>query len=154
MLGSQWSDPLKVVISDDTPPNNPVITGPDKIKPLLTYLFIFNATDNDTGQHLFYDIDWGNGEGVVGLGPYDSGEAVHQTHSWTLKGDYIIKARVYDGYVYSGWTTFTLKVSLSLDMVSSNSQLLHLVQQGETVGSSPSSQPLQNLILLHHQTIN
>ena len=154
--GSPWSEPLVVTITDNNPPNNPIITGPDQIKPLLTYHFIFNATDNDTGQKLFYDIDWGDGNGVSGLGPYDSGEAVHQTHSWILKGNYSIKARVKDELgAYSGWTIFTLKVSLSIDVGSSSSQLLlNLVQQGENVGSSSSNQLLQNLMLLRHQTIN
>jgi hypothetical protein len=147
--GSVPSETLIVKITDNNPPNKPTITSPNQIKPLLTYLFTFNATDNDTGQTLFYDIDWGDGNGVSGLGPYDSGEAMHTTHSWTLKGNYVIKARVKDNLgAESEWTTLTIKVSLSLVVGSSSSQLLqNLVLQGENVGSSPSNQLLQNLMM-------
>jgi len=122
-----WSDPHTISIVDNRPPNNPTITGPNQVKPLLTYLFTFNATDDDPGQQLFYDIDWGDGNGASGLGPYDSGEVVPFTHSWNLKGNYVIKARVKDSVgAESDWTTFTISVSFAL-VESQNSQMLQIL---------------------------
>ena len=154
--GSIWSEPLDVTISDNTPPNNPTITGPNQVKPLLTYLFIFNATDNDTGQQLYYAIDWGDGNGAVGLGPYDSGEAVHFTHSWNFKGNYVIKARVTDEPgAESEWTYFTLIVSLSIDIGGSSNQLFsNLVLKGANIGGLSGSQLLQNLMIRGQTTNN
>ncbi|MCX6667843.1 MAG: hypothetical protein NTV74_06390 [Euryarchaeota archaeon] len=154
--GSIWSNPLIVTISDNTPPNNPTITGPDQVKPLLSYLFLFNATDNDTGQQLYYAIDWGDGNGAVGLGPYDSGEAVHFTHSWNLKGDYVIKARVTDEPgADSEWVYFPLVVSMSIDIGSSSNQLFgNLVLKGANIGGLLGNQLLQNLMMRGQTTNN
>jgi hypothetical protein len=103
-MGSPWSDPLLVTVTDNIPPNAPIITGPSQIKPLLRYTFTFNGTD-DNGQELRYDIEWGDGKKEVGLGPYESGESFNLTHSWLKKGNYSIRARSTDSFgAQSNWT--------------------------------------------------
>jgi len=110
---SSWSDPLVVIITDNTPPNTPTITGKTNIKPLKQYLYIINATDPEN-QDVKYDIDWGDGNGASGLGPYLSGAEIPMKHAWTLKGTYTIKVRAVDTVGgQSDWATLDITVALS-----------------------------------------
>jgi len=55
---------------------------------------------------LFYDIDWGDGNGGTGLGPHHSGEAFTLSHTWKIKGTYTIKTRTADtAGAKSEWAT-------------------------------------------------
>ena len=102
--GSPMSEPLTVVVTDNTPPFDPKITGPAQIKPLVTYTFTFNATD-EFDHDVTFDIDWNDGNGLAGLGPYQSGETVELTHTWAKKGSYRIRAMATDQFgAESNWT--------------------------------------------------
>jgi len=102
--GSPVSEPLAVVVTDNTPPFDPTITGPSQIKPLVTYTFTFNATD-EFDHDVIFDIDWGDGNGLAGQGPYNSGELVELTHTWARKGSYRIRAMATDQFgMESNWT--------------------------------------------------
>jgi hypothetical protein len=110
---SPLSDPLVVTITDNTPPNNPTIDGPTKIRPQKEYLFTISTTDPDD-HDIYLSIDWGDGNGAVGLGPYSSGQEVPFKHSWSFKGTYTIKVRATDtAGGESDWTTLDISVSLS-----------------------------------------
>jgi len=103
--GSILSDPLTVVITDNTPPNTPTITGESHIKPRVSYTYTLNGTD-DQEQDLRYDIDWGDGNGGTGIGPHHSGEAFTMAHTWKTKGNYTIKTRTTDtAGAKSEWAT-------------------------------------------------
>ncbi|HVQ00882.1 MAG TPA: C25 family cysteine peptidase [Candidatus Thermoplasmatota archaeon] len=111
--GSMPSDSLQVWVRDDSEPSAPTIQGPTQIKPHVSYTFILNAT-SEFGHDLLYDIDWGDGHGSSGLGPYHSGEAVNFTHTWTKKGTYVIKARATDTLgMVSDWSTMQVVAPLS-----------------------------------------
>jgi len=86
------SEVLTVVVTDNTPPFDPTITGPATIKPKVAQTYTFNAVD-EFDHDVTFDIDWGDGNGAAGLGPYQSGESLELTHTWARKGSYIIKAR-------------------------------------------------------------
>jgi hypothetical protein len=102
--GSPVSAPLAVVVTDNTPPFDPTITGPGQIKPKVTYTFTFNATD-EFDHDVTFDIDWGDGNGLAGLGPYLSGETFELTHSWAKKGTYSVRAKATDEFgAESNWT--------------------------------------------------
>jgi hypothetical protein len=104
-IASDLSEPLTVTVTDNRPPDLPIITGPGQIKPLIKYTFTFTGTDGD-GQDLLYDIDWGDGKKEVKLGPYHSGETFNVTHSWLKKGNYTIQARTTDPIgTQSEWAT-------------------------------------------------
>jgi len=106
--GSPASDPLAVMITDNTPPNAPTITGESQIKPRVSYTYTFNGTD-DQEQDLLYDIDWGDGNGGTGLGPHHSGEAFTMAHTWKTKGNYTIRTRTADtAGAKSEWVTLQL----------------------------------------------
>ena len=103
--GSPLSDPLTVVITDNTPPNTPTITGESQIKPRLAYTYTLMGTDDDD-QDLYFEISWGDGNAGTGLGPYHSGENFTLTHTWKVKGTYIIKTRTTDtAGATSEWAT-------------------------------------------------
>ena len=106
--GSPWSDPLTVVITDNIPPNPPTITGPTDVKAQVTYDYNFVGTD-DFDDDLWYDIDWGDGNAVAGLGPYQSGETAIIPHTWNYKGTFTIKARTTDPFgAQSEWSTLVV----------------------------------------------
>ena len=102
--GSPTSEPLTVVVTDNTPPFDPTITGPAQIKPRVTQTYTFNATD-EFDHDVSFDIDWGDGNGLSGLGPYSSGELVELTHTFARKGTYKVKAKATDQFgAESNWT--------------------------------------------------
>jgi outer membrane protein assembly factor BamB len=130
----QWSDPgsypvtlrvtndinqtatkTKTIGVGNQPPNPPSITGPaeGKIKVALDYSF--TATDPE-GDTLSYFIDWGDNSTSGWLGPYQSGAAVTQSHTWTNKGIYTIKAKAKDFYgKESDWGTLSVTMPLSYE---------------------------------------
>jgi plastocyanin len=125
--GSPTSEPLTVVVTDNTPPFDPTITGPGQIKPRVAYTFTFNATD-EFDHDVTFDIDWGDGNGLAGLGPYQSGETFELTHTWVKKGAYRIRALATDQFgMESNWTT--LEVVCPTEYRSSlNTFLQHLFE--------------------------
>jgi hypothetical protein len=105
---SPISDPLLVTITDNTPPNTPTITGPTSIKPFVSYTYTFNGTD-DQDQDLLYEIDWGDGNGAAGVGPYQSGEEFTMTHTWKKRGTFVIRTRTTDtAGARSDWATIEI----------------------------------------------
>ena len=125
--GSILSDPLTVVITDNTPPNTPTITGETNIRPHVSYTYILNGTD-DQEQDLRYDIDWGDGNGGTGFGPHHSGEAFTMAHTWKTRGTYTIKTRTTDtAGAKSEWATIQV-VTPTEYQFSVNAFLQHLFE--------------------------
>jgi len=94
----------------NNPPSAPIINGPasGKIKQQQTYTF--QSTDPES-ENVSYYIDWGDNTTSGWLGPYTSGVAISQTHTWTKKATYIIKAKAKDSNGgESSWST--LQVSM------------------------------------------
>jgi hypothetical protein len=112
---SQWSDPLTVVISDNTPPSIPTITGPSSGKPGTPYLFNIQSVDPQ-GQNIYYYVDWGDDSNSLWLGPYASGTTIHITHVWDTKGTYSIKAKAKDtSDLESDWGTLPITIPFSYE---------------------------------------
>jgi len=76
-------------------PNTPIINGPTKGKPGVSYNYTFMSSDPD-GDNVFYYIDWGDGTNTSWIGPYLSGEIVTMSHSWMNEGTYPIKTKAKD----------------------------------------------------------
>jgi len=101
---SPSSEALTVVVTDNTPPFDPTITGSSQIKPRVAQTYTFSAID-EFDHEVSFDIDWGDGNGLSGLGPYSSGELVELTHTWAKRGTYTIKAKATDQFgMESNWT--------------------------------------------------
>jgi len=101
-LGSYWidDDPATTYIawvdynsdSFDWPPIKPSISGPKKgeIGEELTFS---TSTIDPNDRQVSYMWDWGDDTTSEWFGPFDSGETVNASHTWTGKGIYIVKVK-------------------------------------------------------------
>ena len=109
----QTATVTKTVSVGNRAPDPPSITGPANGKAGTRYPYSFEAMDPDD-DNISYLIDWGDHTNGSWIGPYPSGLAVNQSHAWTTKGSYLIKAQAKDLYgVESGWTTLLVSMPLS-----------------------------------------
>jgi hypothetical protein len=85
-------------------PTAPVITGPTSGKKDAILTYTFTSTDSDGDQVLYY-VDWGDSTNTGWFGPYASGAAQTKTKSWSIKGNYTIKAKAKDIFgAESSWS--------------------------------------------------
>jgi len=79
----------------NTPPDIPEKPlGPATGEIGIEYSFTFRTTDPQNND-VFYMIYWGD-EMTGWLGPFESGESIALNHTWTVIGDYTIKAKAKD----------------------------------------------------------
>jgi len=110
---SDWSEPHALTIVENQPPNKPVIDGPTKAVPFVSYEYTFITTDDDDDEVSYY-IDWGDGESKW-YGPYASGELLSLQHKWKPGKTHTIKVKARDSVGDdSEWSTFTVSFSKSL----------------------------------------
>lgn len=94
-------------------PEPPTIDGPTNGKIKTMHNYTFSAADPQEDL-LFYYIDWDDGTNSGWLGPYESGEPVVISHSWSKKGTYTIKAKAKDIYDFeSDWGTLAVTMPTS-----------------------------------------
>lgn len=68
------------------------------------YEFVVEATDPEH-DFLYYQIDWGDGKTTEWLGPYDSGQAIVETHEFSQEGNHSIRVKAKDRFDYeSEWS--------------------------------------------------
>ncbi|MEA2054745.1 MAG: PKD domain-containing protein [Candidatus Thermoplasmatota archaeon] len=110
---SGWSSTLTVTISAaNQPPNKPDRpSGPTSGRVGTSYTYSSSTIDPD-GDQIYYWFDWGDGINSGWLGPYDSGQSVNASHTWSEKGTYGIKVKAKDvNGVESEWSD-SLAVSM------------------------------------------
>jgi hypothetical protein len=113
--GYEYTKGAVYVFISEQPPTTPTISGPTTGKVSHRYDFTFNSTDPN-GDNVWYYIDWGDNTSSRWHGPFSSGVAVTQSHTWTTKGPYIIKAKAKDIYGNeSGWGTLSVTMPLSYE---------------------------------------
>ena len=99
----------------NAPPVPPTITGPVKAKIKVATAYNFTTTDPN-GDDVSYFIDWGDGTNSSWIGPYSSGMTVTQTHTWTVKGTYVISAKAKDSHGNeSDWGTLSVSMPSSYE---------------------------------------
>jgi len=92
----------------DFSPSPPTIEGPNNAVAQKRYDYTFSTTDPE-GDDVEYFIEWGDGKKFIWTGPYESGEQVIKSHSWTYEGNYTIRVKARDTYgAESDWTTTEL----------------------------------------------
>jgi len=92
------------------PPIKPTITGTSSGNIKTYYTYKASAIDSEEDQ-IYYFFDWADGSNTGWIGPYQSGEQVSESHSWTLQGTYNIKVKAKDEWgAESDWAT--LEVSM------------------------------------------
>jgi hypothetical protein len=100
------------VFMNEQPPTAPTIYGPSSGKAKQSYDYTFNSTDQNL-DNVYYYVDWGDNTSSDWLGPYSSGVAVTQSHTWTIKGVFTIKTKAKDIYgLESNWSTMSVKMPL------------------------------------------
>jgi PKD domain len=75
-------------------PLPPVITGPLEGDIDVSYTFWTYPVEDPSGDALYCRWDWGDGNITDWDGPYPSGSVFSASHSWSLTGNYEIRAKV------------------------------------------------------------
>jgi hypothetical protein len=78
-------------------PTTPFLDGPMGGKAGQKYMYRLVSIDPDNDK-VYYFIDWGDQTNSSWLGPYNSGEEISVSHTWSKRGTYIIKAKAKDTF--------------------------------------------------------
>ncbi len=109
---SGFSDTLIVTVN--SPPIDLEIDGVYSGKSGENYVYNLTSIDPEDDD-IYYFVDWGDGSNTGWLGPYKSGENIDITHSWSERGNYIVKAKAKDIYdAESDWVTLKVSILISL----------------------------------------
>jgi len=92
-LKSGFSGTMTIQISSS--PSTPILMGPTSGKTGQSYTYSAVSTDPENDQ-LSYLFTWGDGTNSGWLGPFDSGETMNASHSWTNDGTYSIQVKARD----------------------------------------------------------
>jgi len=113
--------PCNVNVSFTHPtPNPPSVIGPVKAKIKVTTAYNFTTTD-PYGDDVFYFVDWGDDNHSSWIGPYSSDFVISQSHTWTKKGTYTIKAKAKNYFGYEsewGQLSVTMPFSYNIPVIS------------------------------------
>jgi parallel beta-helix repeat protein len=93
-----------VYIGNDPPelPDQP--SGPFEGWTGVEYSFSTRTTDPNDDQ-VSYKFSWGDGNESIWFGPYDSGEIVEASYTWTGEGYYLVMVKAKDVFnAESGWS--------------------------------------------------
>jgi hypothetical protein len=94
--------------TENQPPAKPTITGPAKGKVGVATQYNFTSTDPDNDD-VYYFVDWGDQTNTSWIGPYQSGELITKSHTWSQRGSYTIKAKTKDtAGTESDWKAFPI----------------------------------------------
>jgi len=95
-----WSDPYLVIIGNEAP-NPPIINGAIFGHKGVEYDYLFSTIDPEEDE-VYYWIEWGDGSNITDYGPYNSGEFISLSHTWTKMGFYTITAWTGDEHGFIG----------------------------------------------------
>jgi hypothetical protein len=100
--------------SASIPPSLPVIDGPASGKVGVSYYYNFVAIDPN-GDDVYYRIDWDDGSPITNwIGPYDSGQVLIVSHTFSNAGVLTIKCQAKDSYdLMSKWGTLAVTMPVS-----------------------------------------
>lgn len=97
-----------LITTDNNPPTNPIIKGPEKGKPGVEYIYTFNSTDYHNND-IIYLIRWGDDTENTIIGA--SGKETSVSHTWAKKGNFTITAKARNVFnIESGWSTLSVNI--------------------------------------------
>jgi hypothetical protein len=117
--------------ASNNPPNKPNIDGPLSGNIGISYTYTFTSTDPDEDDIQYY-IYWGDGTITDWTSFQASGSSYSDEHTWSISGNYIIKAKAKDtNGAESDWGTLsiTMPLDLQISKQSSNQLLLKMMQR-------------------------
>jgi hypothetical protein len=96
---SGFSSYLSVTIyAENNPPDKPdTPSGATNGKTGTSYSYSTSTIDPE-GHDVYYLFDWGDGSNSGWFGPYNSGEIINLSHSWSNDGTYPLKVKSKDIY--------------------------------------------------------
>ena len=101
----------------NNPPDTPIITGKTNGKAGEEYEYCLDYAEDPDGDSLNVWWDWGDGTNTGWLGPYEPGEPICDTHSWSKEGTYTVKAKLKDTVgAESDWATLTVSMPKSKEI--------------------------------------
>jgi hypothetical protein len=89
------NDDVSFILTGNDPPTPPSISGPSQGRTGTSYTYTFTSIDPQGGQVEYY-IDWDDGSPPTWSLPQPSGVAYSVSHTWTVDGTFIIKAKAKD----------------------------------------------------------
>ncbi|HMA82827.1 MAG TPA: C25 family cysteine peptidase [Candidatus Thermoplasmatota archaeon] len=106
-----FGDPTLAIAEDSDPPLKPTLNGPTSgaIDEEQTYEAL---TTDPEGDAVFYMFDWGDDTYSEWFGPYESGEPISASYTWTEKGDYEIRVKAKDDHGVMGEWSDPLPISM------------------------------------------
>ena len=90
---SNWSDPFLITIVENEPPT---INGPHCGKINIAYTFTLGEIIYPEEDQFYVLWGWGDGTTSDWLGPFNSGETIQASHTWTAAGTYSITVKLRD----------------------------------------------------------
>ena len=102
--------PLMEPYEPQQPPETPIIAGPTSGVVGEELTFCINPVVDPEGDEIYVFWDWDDGTTTDWQGPYPSGTEVCETHTWTKKGTYNIKAKLKDDEAESEWGTLEVVI--------------------------------------------
>ncbi len=115
------------------PPDSPTIDGPTSCNTGEECYFKIFSYDPD-GEDVYFWIEWGDGDIVEWIGPYEPNEEEILNHSWNTSGPYLIKAKAKDASdAESEFTEFSVEIPRI--RISYNPLLLRLFERFQKVFS-------------------
>lgn len=85
--------------------------GPTNVKPNIEATYTTSTTDPN-GDQIYYLFNWGDDSNSGWLGPYDSGQIVTASHSWSRRGTFKVKVKAKDTKGHESPWSESLKVSI------------------------------------------
>jgi len=123
-IDSNWNEFIKefLQISENSPPDRPIINGPSRGSPETEYEYIISTTDSDNDEIYFY-VDWDDGTTSGWIGPHQSGEEITLEHIWVEQGTYDVRVKAKDSDE-SEWGTLSVRMPKITNIASSWSFLI------------------------------
>ena len=94
-----YSGGLDALFND--PPYPPTINGPTEGAKDVEIEFTFVTNDPDLDD-VYYYIEWGDGSFEDWIGPFECSVEITANHTWTMEGEYNIRAKAKDVYDFEG----------------------------------------------------
>jgi len=106
-----YDETIATIILENNPPNTPIINGPINGKAGTEYEYTFSASDPD-GNEVYFWILWFDGcPGVSWDGPYESGDIITKSYTYTEQDTYTLQVKAKDSYnTESDWATLEISM--------------------------------------------
>jgi hypothetical protein len=138
---------LNVTITENHPPDRPIIAGPLQVIVGKEYNYTIGASDPD-GDNVSLYIDWGDGTSTGWTYYFKSGGSFIFSHTWNKIGHYFMRAKAKDVYGFEGNWSLCPIYSPNNKAVNYNFNLLEWLSEQNSQQSSPmaSSQNVRSVV--------